>query len=175
MKQIWFIIPAIILIVVGYTSLITETSAQGKATPTPLPGGMVTGTVVDKNGPVEGAVVRVRATDNQTLSADDGAFILRGITATTPISVTAWITGHYVFGVTTAPGEEPVTLTLNAYHTTDNPRYEIKSAEECGVCHSNVGEWEADAHAQSAINPRFLTIYQGTDVLGNRTVIERNS
>ena len=176
MKQLWLIIPAIALIVAGFTSLTTESYAVGKATPTPLPGSEVTGTVIDENGPVEGAVVRVRATDNQTLSADDGSFILRGITATTPISVTAWITGHYASGVTVEPGdEEAITLKINAYHTTDNPGYEIKSAEECGVCHTNLDEWKADAHAQSAINPRFLTIYNGTDIYGNRTVIELDS
>ena len=44
------------------------------------------------------------------------------------------------------------------------------------MCHSREGtdlpsmlpvdEWLLDAHSQSAVNPRFLTMYAGTDALG---------
>jgi hypothetical protein len=30
-------------------------------------------------------------------------------------------------------------------------------------------EWQADAHSQSAVNPRFLTMYNGADVYGNHS------
>ena len=43
--------------------------------------GTISGTVVDSQGPLAGARVRVRATENMTLTDQSGAFILTGLTA----------------------------------------------------------------------------------------------
>jgi hypothetical protein len=135
----------------------------------------IAGFVNDADGPVAGATVRIRATENKTTSAADGSFTLTGLTATVPVSVTAWAEGYYVGWTSVAPGSGPITITLKPYYTTDNPDYtwfSMESAEgskSCGHCMPSYAEWQADAHSQSAVNPRFLTMYNGTDVHGNRS------
>ncbi len=139
----------------------------------------ITGLIYDAKGPVAGATVRIRATDNKTTSAADGSFTLAGLTATDPVSVTAWAEGYFVGWTSSAPGPEPITITLTPYYTTDNADYtwfSLEAAEgskTCGHCMPSYAEWQADAHAQSAVNPRFLTMYNGTDVHGNRSPLTR--
>jgi hypothetical protein len=145
-----------------------------------LPPDAVSGVVRDENGPVAGATVRVRATDNKTTTAADGSFTLSGLTASLPVSITAWIEGYYVGWVSAAPGPEPITITIKRHYTTDNPDYTWFSMEgaegskSCGHCMvDHYAEWLADAHSQSAVNPRFLTMYNGTDVHGNQSPYTR--
>src|SRR3954462_13790003 len=64
--------------------------AQQKASAASL-----SGTVVDANGPVAGATVRVQASANSVLSAQDGAFTLSDLKATGVVTVTAWAPGYY--------------------------------------------------------------------------------
>jgi hypothetical protein len=122
----------------------------------------------------------VRATDNKTLTAADGSFTLSGLTASVPVSITAWAEGYFVGWTSAAPGAEPVTITIKPYYTTDNPDYtwfSIEGAEgskSCGHCMvDHYAEWLDDAHSQSAVNPRFLTMYNGTDVHGNQSPLTR--
>jgi len=89
----------------------------------------VEGVVYDANGPVVGATVRVRATDNKTTTAADGSFTLGGLTASVPVSVTAWAEGYFVGWTSAVPGTEAVTITLKPYYTTDNPDYTWFSLE----------------------------------------------
>jgi hypothetical protein len=140
-----------------------------------LPPGIVAGVVLNDEGPVQDAVVRVRATENKTLTAADGSFSLTVLDETDPISITAWVDGYYGGAETIAPGLVPITITLKRYHTTDNVHYKFASAEKCAECHPNYAEWQADAHSQSSVNPRFLTMYTGKDVHGNEPVVKRNS
>jgi hypothetical protein len=143
------------------------------------PPGIICGMVLDGSRPVGGAIVRVRATENKTTTAADGSFTLSGLAASVPVSVTAWVEGYFVGWVSAAPGPEPVTITLKPYYTTDNPDYTWFSMEgtegskSCGHCMPAYPEWLADAHSQSAINPRFLTMYNGTDVHGNTSPLTR--
>jgi hypothetical protein len=141
-----------------------------------LPPDTVSGVVHDEAGPVDGATVRVRATDNSAPTAADGSFALSGLTASVPVSITAWAEGYYVGWTSAAPGTEPVTITIKPYYTTDNPDYTWFSMEgaegskSCGHCMvDHYAEWLDDAHSQSAVNPRFLTMYNGTDVHGNQS------
>lgn len=136
----------------------------------------VSGVVVDAdNVPIPGAVVRMRATGNQTTTDNGGAFTLGGLAAGVPISVTAWAAGYYVGWTSAVPGTRPVTITLKPYDTTDNPDYSWFSHEgaegslSCSHCMPSYNEWVLDAHSQSAVNPRFLTMYNGTDVNGNQS------
>jgi hypothetical protein len=125
--------------------------------------------VQDEYGPLEGAAVRVRNTNYHTTSAADGSFTLSDLPMTEPISVTAWYEGYFIAGVNAVPGTTPVALTLKKYHVTDNLMYKFPSAQSCAECHVNYGEWMADAHGQSAVNPRFITMYEGTDLFGNQS------
>jgi len=143
--------------------------------PTPLLPDAVFGVVRDESSPVVGATVRVRATDNKTVTAADGSFTLSGLTASVPVSITAWAEGYFVGWASVVPGPEPVTVTLKPYYITDNPDYNWFSHEgaagslSCSHCMPAYPEWLADAHSQSAINPRFLTMYNGTDVHSNQS------
>jgi hypothetical protein len=140
-----------------------------------VPTDTITGVVYDANGPVAGAAVRIRATDNKTTTAADGSFTLSSLTATRPLSVTAWAAGYYVGWTSAAPGTQPISITLTPYYTTDNPDYNWFSHESaagslsCSHCMPAYTEWQADAHSQSTVNPRFLTMYNGTDVHGNQS------
>lgn len=135
----------------------------------------ISGVVRDADGPVFGAVVRIQNTENKTTTAEDGTFTLGGITTTELVTVTAWAPGYYVGAATTIPGTGPITITLKPHYTTDNLDYEwfsfegIKGSASCALCHPSYAEWKADAHSQSAVNPRFLTMYKGTDVHGNQS------
>jgi hypothetical protein len=140
-----------------------------------LPPGVISGVVRDSEGPVSGATVRVQLTDHSTTTAADGAFLLSDLGMTEPVSVTAWADGYYIGWADGTPGWVPVTITLKPYYTTDNLDYEwftfdgIIGSASCAPCHASYGEWAADAHGQAAVNPRFLTMYTGTDVDGNKS------
>ena len=148
--------------------------------PTPRPGVTLTGRVGNADGPVAGAVVRVAVTENKTTTAADGSFTLPGVQATAPITVTAWAPGHYIGWVALQPDApeitagKPISITMKPHYTGDNLDYAgfsfegVKGSKSCGLCHPQNPEWEADAHSQSAVNPRFLTMYEGTDVKGQQ-------
>ena len=69
-------------------------------------------------------------------------------------------------------------LVLRRVQTNDNPAYEWippTGANSCYSCKPGVTQvWlENDAHGKSATNIRFLTMYYGTDVYGNRSPLTR--
>jgi hypothetical protein len=156
------------------------TSASPATTESALPPDTVAGLVLDEAGPVSGAPVRVQATENRTTTAADGSFALGGISASEPVTITAWSEGYYVGWTSTLPGTEPVTITLKPHYTTDNPDYAwfsmegVEGSRSCGHCMADhYAEWSEDAHSQSAVNPRFLTMYNGTDVQGHQSPLTR--
>jgi len=193
-KKVW-ILGLFVLVFVGMTALAlaqASTIASVTATPTPkavLATKTISGVVYNVEGqPVAGATVRIKLTDNKTTTAADGSFtlhfvqgkLLSGVTASLPISVTAWATGYYVGWTNAVPGATtPISITLKPHYTTDNFNYDwfdfegVQGSKSCGLCHTANPEWEADAHSQAAINPRFLTMYQGTDVHGNKSPLTR--
>lgn len=135
----------------------------------------VSGLVLNDTGPVAGAIVRVQLSLESTLTAADGSFTLTGLAHGQPVTVTAWAAGHYIGMNTGVVGGEPVTITLYPHFMTDNHLFEWASSDgvsgsaSCGLCHTANVEWEADAHSQSATNPRFLSMYAGTDIHGNKS------
>ena len=156
------------LVVIGLGLLLAGVSAD--------PSGTVSGVVVDADGPVEGATVRIQATTNATTSAADGAFTLGGLTEGITVTVSAWKHTYYcakVEGV--VPPANDITLTLRHYQTDDNPDYdwELPITDDpehtsCAHCKLGVTEiWLENAHAGAGTNPRFLSMYNGTDADGN--------
>jgi len=135
------------------------------------------------------AVVRAKATGYETATDETGRFQLTGLPADAAVFVTAWSPGYYINGVEgVRPGDTDVEITLLSHHDTDNSDYDwlpsMRAAGEgenqgCTECHSREGtdlsfplpvdEWLLDAHSQSAVNQRFLTMYAGTDVEGNQS------
>ncbi len=138
--------------------------------------GRVSGWVRDGDAPVAGALVRVQGTENATVSSDHGSFALTGIGTNGPLTVTAWAEGYLIGWTKTSPGDRDVVINLTRHYTTDNPNYDwfalegARGSETCSHCMPGFhAEWRADAHARSAVNPRFLTMYLGTDTQGNKS------
>lgn len=144
-----------------------------------LPASTVSGVVLDDHGqPVEGATVRVKATTNATTTGPDGSFTLASVSQGITAAVTAWKADYYIAELEVTPPASGVTFHLNPYPTTDNPNYpwiyphRADSPPEvdygCDTCHASiiVAQWESNAHAGAATNPRFFSLYNGTDTTG---------
>jgi len=149
----------------------------------------LSGVVIDeKRRPVAGAVVRIQTTEIETISDEDGYFVLADLPPGEEFFVTAWSSGFFIVGAAAQPGDKNIEIELHAHSAEDNPDYVWLPSEfhpgagedqGCAACHSNVGsadntmlpvdEWLLDAHSQSAQNPRFITMYNGTDVNGNQS------
>jgi hypothetical protein len=161
------------------TSAPTLVPTPALTTTIPLAADTITGFVYDADGPVAGATVRLQATSNATLTDGGGRFTLTGLSEGITVTVSAWKQTYYcakVEGI--VPPASGITLTLRHYQTNDNPAYEWippTGANSCASCKAGVTQvWlENDAHAGSATNPRFLTMYNGTDVYGNRSPLTR--
>ena len=154
--------------IVGLVALFAAASAQSSGT--------VSGVVVDAEGPVAGAVVRQQTTDNATVSAADGSFTLGSLPEGVTVTVTAWDEGYLVGGAQVVPPQTGVTLTLRRFYTTDNPDYAWFSSNDpedpisCVHCMVAHPQWRANAHANAGTNPRFFSLYNGTDVAGSATI-----
>ena len=144
---------------------------------------LLSGLVLDAQGPVPGAVVRVQTTTNFTTTDADGRFLMPGLDPGAPVRLTAWADGYYIGGGQAyLPGDQAVTLFLTPLAPADNANYAWLSAHaasgleaSCEHCHSDgsgqlpYDEWLTDAHSQTTHNQRFLTMYLGTDRFGNQS------
>jgi nitrate/TMAO reductase-like tetraheme cytochrome c subunit len=138
----------------------------------------VSGTVLDELGrPAAGATVRVQTTSNATTSGSDGSFTLAGLTEGVTVTVTAWREGYQPIGATVVPPQASVVITLKPHWAGDDPTYawitsypDPEASLGCGHCMVAFDEWKLDAHSQSAVNPRFFTMYNGTDTTGRPNV-----
>lgn len=139
--------------------------------------GQASGVVVDAAGPVGRAIVRQRATDKATATASDGRFTLSSLPQGQDVELTAWAEGYYVASTHVTPTVSGITLTLRAYHTVDHPDYAWSSPISgtsdvaCGNCHPMiVSQWITNAHGAAISNPRFYSLYNGTDAGGTKPV-----
>jgi hypothetical protein len=150
---------------------------------------IVSGTVRGDEGGLAGAVVRIQTTEHSAVTGSRGEFRL---TVPEPlkgaVKLTAWARGYFIAGpVEASPGGKDVTISLHRHGSLDNREYEwspslrpagSNSKQACSECHLRgevsgpvlpVDEWLKDAHSQSALNPRFLTMHSGTDMSGRRS------
>jgi hypothetical protein len=142
------------------------------------PAGTVDGIVIDLNRtPVGGAVVRWRATDNVTTTATDGLFSLDSLPDGQEIEIAAWADGYYIASAHVTPTVSGITLTLRPYHRQDHPEYAWvspisgTSAGACGNCHPMiVSQWITNTHGLAVSNPRFFSLYNGTNLSGTLPV-----
>lgn len=141
------------------------------------PTASVSGMVVDQNGPVGEATVRIRTTENFTYTRTDGSFTLFSLEQGKEVEVTAWADGYYVANTYVTPTVSGITLTLRPYHTSDHPDYQWTSPisgtspSACGNCHPMIlPQWENNAHGGAVSNPRFFSLYNGTDLSGTVSV-----
>jgi len=133
----------------------------------------VSGVVRDADGPVGGAIVRQQTTATSTISAADGSFTLNGVSEGISVTITAWAEGYHPGGVEVVPPQAGVTITLKHHPADDNPDHEwytsLPDPEKpigCGHCMVAFPQWVENAHSQSGVNPRFFSLYNGTDVSG---------
>lgn len=137
------------------------------------PGETISGIVTDHLGPVAGAHIRIRGGKGVTTDRE-GRFALTGQPVAKPFTISAWKEGYYsaLIHDIKAP-REGLRIKLIRYQTTDNPAYEWMSPEgenSCFKCHPELTEMSLrDPHMKAARNPRFLTMYEGTDMAGNRS------
>jgi len=138
------------------------------------PTASVTGIVVDESGRlIAGATVREQTKAPSTTTAEDGTFTLAGLAGGTEIVVTAWKESYYPGGETVTPPIDGVTIVLRLHPAEDNPDYAWYTSMPdedapigCGHCMVAFPQWVENAHAGSGVNPRFFSMYNGTDVTG---------
>ena len=151
---------------------------------------IIGGIVRDDEGAIPGAVVRIQTMEHSAVTGSEGKFELAVPESFSgPVKLTAWAKGYFIGGpVEAAPGQKDVTISLHRHSQLDNREYEwspsFRSAgsgenQGCSECHFRgeavsgpvlpVDEWLKDAHSQSAVNPRFLTLHSGTDMSGRRS------
>jgi len=154
----------------------------------------VRGTVQGEEGPLPGAVVRIQTTEYSAVTGTSGEFELAVPGSfNAPVKLTAWAKGYFINGpVEASPGGKEVTISLHRHSRMDNRDYawlpSLRPAgsdekQACSECHFRgkagsgpilpVDEWLEDAHSQSAVNPRFLTMHSGTDISGRRSPATR--
>jgi len=134
----------------------------------------VQGTVRGPAGPLAGAIVRQQTTANFVLSDDAGNFVLSGLTEGKEVVVTAWKEGFHPAGLTVTPPQTGVSFNLTPHPDQDNPDYKWlpsyadgKEPLACEHCMVEFPQWREDAHSQSAVNRRFLSLYNGTNLTGS--------
>ncbi len=145
---------------------------------------LISGVVVNAAGEgIAGAVVRLRAQATYTLTDARGRFALPVDPAATTTEVTAWAPGYFVGSAFLTDDDAPLTITLHAHPTTDNPDYAFISPSlnlddpgACSHCHRGrtgaalaampFEEWLQDAHSGAAVNPRFRSLYSGETLAG---------
>lgn len=147
---------------------------------------VISGVVRDDRGPIAGATVRLQTTPHFTVTDSAGSFELTVPNGRGTIVLTAWAPGHYIGGgIERQTGEHRVEFKLERHCYEDHRDYRWVSAfssidkeQACQNCHEEPGNpdsnlpldgWRKDAHARSATNIRFLTMYLGTDVDGNQS------
>jgi hypothetical protein len=143
----------------------------------------VRGVVRNEEGPLAGAVVRLRGASQFAVTNPNGEFALTVDAETHDAQLTAWAPGFFVGGSEGTILAGPVELSLHRHPTTDHADYpfispvlDLDNPTACSHCHSDrysemqgampVEEWLQDAHATAAVNPRFLSLYNGTAIDG---------
>jgi len=157
-----------------------------------LPTDSVSGIVIDEEGrPIADATVRLQGTSRYTITDSEGRWILKGIQEDGVFRLTAFLPGYFINEADVSIGTADNTLTLETHAVEDNRDYVFLTAgsltgteEEstgCARCHSAnleeaaqgitlpFDEWSLDAHSASAQNPRFLSMYNGTDLQGHQS------
>jgi hypothetical protein len=142
------------------------------------PDAVVSGIVLELDGgPVSSAVVRQRTTLNATTSAADGTFSLADLPEGITVTLSAWAEGYHPGCLDVIPPVEGVTITIKLHPAVDNPDHEWYTSMPdpahpigCGHCMVAFPQWVTNAHGMAGTNPRFFSMYNGTDVSGTEVI-----
>jgi hypothetical protein len=137
--------------------------------------GSVSGVVRDGAEPVPGVTVTLQGSDISALTDAAGAFTLNNVPAGTGQRIGASKEGYYcgLLVDVTAPASG-VVVGIRRHLLIDYASYEWIPPEgqqnSCIQCHPALTAMaREDAHLGSALNPRFLSVYYGQDILGNQS------
>ena len=183
-SQIGFrgLIPIAVLFILGLASC--QGSVQGRT---------VAGIVKHEDQPVPGAVVRLQTTEIHTLTGPDRRIQPPGPWPGGPREHHSLVRGLlYRRAQGCHAGSDQMEIILEKHPDSDHPDYDWLPAgsgagegenQGCGQCHSSAGtdlshslpydQSIQDAHSRSALNPRFLSTYLGTDLDGNQSPLTR--
>ncbi len=137
----------------------------------------ISGTISTPHGPLKDATVKVQGTELSAKTDESGTFTLTDLQSSSPVTISAWKKGYYAgMRENLSPPASDIRIELVRYQLHDNSKYSWipptgDHPKACDKCH-NKAMMEMtlqDPHMNSAKNPRFLTIYNGTDTLGNRS------
>jgi Cytochrome c554 and c-prime len=136
------------------------------------PDDTIHGRVVDDRGPVAGARVRLQGRRSLVLSDGNGDFCL-ALFAALRRPVIAWKSGYRI-GASDVIAD-PLEVRLSRLPEKDNEDYawvdpfpDKNHSHNCANCHRAIfDEWQGSAHARSARNPRFLSLYAGPGATWN--------
>jgi hypothetical protein len=144
------------------------------------PAASASGVVHQPDGsPASGAWVRIQTTDNLTFTAADGSFALQGLLAGEQVVVTAWYTGYKVGWAAVTPPVSGMVITVPVIDPGDSLTYTWNTSYPdpanpvlgCGHCmQPSFDEWQHTAHAAAGTNPRFFSLYNGSDLTGTTIV-----
>lgn len=140
---------------------------QKSVDPAPL-----VGRVIDDNGPVAAARVRIKGQATFVLTDEQGHFQLPVPPDDAPVALTAAKTGYFIQGLPS--DNRPLEIHLHAVPAQDNADYhwvdptpDPSASHNCGNCHAEIyREWKASGHATSLQNRRFLNLLDGADWQG---------
>lgn len=133
--------------------------------------GAVSGQVVSRGAPVEGATVRFGGRTGSTTTGADGKFtlVVEETVELRRLGLTAGKPGFFNEGVRVIDPAEPQILELEPIEISDNPGYGFKSPDKanaapyCIHCHPHqVDPWSLSAHSGAARDPFLHDLYNGT-------------
>ncbi len=124
----------------------------------------------------------------QSSTNSHGEFRLTNLPITGEVIITAWAPGYYNSEAEIEVGDEAM-IELRPIIFSDNQDYSWLAAhkredqeDNCQNCHSDPSRpelklpfdsWSKSAHANSAINPIFRSVYLGQDLEGNQSPLTR--
>ncbi len=132
------------------------------------------GKVVDAQGSVSGADVRLQTTLIHTSTDANGIFHLPRDFGTA--NVTAWKEGQIIGQSRT--DANPLEILLRPLPAADDAAYKWidpgpsdKDDQSCALCHAEIAkEWSMSAHSRSATGRQFRNLYEGTSWIGKPAV-----
>jgi len=138
----------------------------------------VEGIVYDENRlPMEGAIVREKATENFTYTNKEGKFILHNVQDLTGRPITAWKEGYYIRYAEDLSDPQNLKIYMVRHKTKDDPEGswdphdDPNASISCYRCLPGIyEEWKKDAHSQTTQSPFVLSMYNGTDYYGNQNI-----
>ena len=161
--------------VFAFSALLAAVGCFPVDTPRPF-----TGIVENTSGqPLAGAVVRLQGTSPAVLTGADGRYWIDTQPDGNGTHITAWKDGYYIGGAPLSSGVTNYRIQLKEVPASENLNYQWlparassrtvasnEAGKACEVCHFGgtlpvVSEWEGSAHGRSAVNPFFLSFFNG--------------